>query len=751
MPARIVNSIPSGQTSTSLDLQSGDCFLLFFLCDAQYWGGLPDPETCLILDEPNATKTAISDSRHTKWLSQDKMATCYIHVGRITRGMHSASIVVPTGGSLYRGYVIRGTNGNFQSVDIRWNPQSWLPIAEYDEKWPNHPQHNFFATAFPYTVSVRGKNAIQLTRTSVNIFIWGAGIGAGPPSWTSLNNAPYGELIYKDAPGVLGDDGYALNLREISDGAIMEAPSYTYGTEDSSSVLSSEVEVWCGYYLFYDTTEDAGFPGDPPGEQTDDASATGGITQISAYVEATDVGNNDNDGPNATRTTQIGSYIEAIPADNDGNPEHATDITQAGAYVESTSANGAESTGVTQAGAYIESTTTDSADATSITHVGIYIEAIYTPADQTIRISQAFALVEARRYPRPIRISQAFALVEARRESSKPLPPPGAGDILHRPPEYQQAPPVPFNPADLLAKPGQALPDLPQYQQAPPAPLRPLQWVSAPIMQPIDMPPLPEAAPYESSAFPSAGRGDILSITQARVARSTLVDTLASTLDAQSAPVRGAAIGNNVAMINGVPAQTTEAAPVPGRIATYTNIGRTCKAIYAPEAQTPAAQKINSATDTAADTRLPAASPTTRINVVYPLLGGGALTSDITIALDQDGYREQIAAVLDALLQTTATIGYEAGEEPNTFHLYVIPGTVDAATLDGLTAQDLQLIGTADNQILRYNARDGIWQPASEPLALKGATLTANNQPTFEGEIRYNPLTGHLEMLVETA
>ena len=40
---------------------------------------------------------------------------------------------------------------------------------------------------------------------------------------------------------------------------------------------------------------------------------------------------------------------------------------------------------------------------------------------------------------------------------------------------------------------------------------------------------------------------------------------------------------------------------------------------------------------------MPPASPITRINVIYPLLGGGSLSSDISIALDDAGYTVLVA------------------------------------------------------------------------------------------------------------
>jgi hypothetical protein len=408
----------------------------------------------------------------------------------------------------------------------------------------------------------------------------------------------------------------------------------------------------------------------------------------------------------------------------------------------------------------------DGISATRLTQVGIYIEVLIDPTLNAVatRISQAFVLVEARRTAgyAAVRISQAFVLVEARRSTRGPFIPPDAGEILDRLPPYQQLPPVPLDrtqlppPAQIHTIEAPALPDQrpPQpvpapYQQEPPVPFRPLQWFSQPIMQPIDMPPLPEAEPMQPGEFPSRGRGDILGITRARVSRSNLVDALAATLDAQSTPVTGAAVGPNLAMIHGVPAQTTETAPVAGRTASYVNIGRASKAIYTPEAQTPAARKASSATDTAPAAVVQPANPATRIDVFYPLLGGGALTSDISIALDETGYRQAIAAVLDAIMQATVTIGYEEGSEPETIRLYVIPGAYDAATLDGLTVADLLLVGSAEGQIMRYNENVGQWRTASEPLSLAGVALAANNPPTQHGGFRYNPLTGHLEMLVD--
>jgi hypothetical protein len=80
-----------------------------------------------------------------------------------------------------------------------------------------------------------------------------------------------------------------------------------------------------------------------------------------------------------------------------------------------------------------------------------------------------------------------------------------------------------------------------------------------------------------------------------------------------------------------------------------------------------------------------------------------------------------------------------------------MPGAIDAATLDGLTVSELYLAGNAEGQILRYNETAGQWRPASEPLDFKGLNLATDETPEQHGGFRYNPLTKHLEMLVEVA
>ena len=162
-------------------------------------------------------------------------------------------------------------------------------------------------------------------------------------------------------------------------------------------------------------------------------------------------------------------------------------------------------------------------------------------------------------------------------------------------------------------------------------------------------------------------------------------------------------------------------------------------------------RKASSATDATTTIVLPPASPTTRINLIYPLLGSGSLASDLTITLDEIGYQATIATVLDAIMQSTVTIGYEEGTAPGTINLYIMPGDYDAATLDGLTVPELYLIGSAEGQILRYNETAGQWRTASEPLDFKGLNLSTDETPEQHGGFRYNPTTKHLEMLVEVA
>jgi hypothetical protein len=357
----------------------------------------------------------------------------------------------------------------------------------------------------------------------------------------------------------------------------------------------------------------------------------------------------------------------------------------------------------------------------------------------------------------------------------EPLPPPESGTTAPPPTPYRQEPPVPFDRTPLprpreirttdtqpyrqeppvpfdrtpLPRPGEIrTTDTQPYRQEPPVPFRPFQWFSRPAPS-SELAPLPEQEPRRPASQPTAPASNLLDRVIANQSRAVLVNTLASRLDAQPTIVKGTAVGHSLAMVNSVPAQTTETAPVAGRTATYVNVGRAARAIYKPEIQSPAAQKVSSATDAAPDTTLPAASPTKRINLIYPLLGSGTLASDLTISLDPAGYREQIAEVIDAILQDTVTIGFEQGVEPYTYNLYVIPGVIDAATLDGMTLTDLFLTGSAQNQVLRYNVEQGGWLPASDPLAFKGMHLVAADPPTQPGGFRYNTLTHHLELLVD--
>ena len=642
--------------------------------------------------------------RDSNWITRLNGDLCYLQVSYFTPGPHTITFKnvgnvnvganVPLAwGAVLRGASPVGTNRN----DADGYASKRTDINRYGEITGE-------TNTFPASVVSPQPDAILLSRSH----LWAHGAGTGSGAWCDLQGAPNGTTVW-EFPAQYDMDGRKVvsempwQIQRFTSATTVNMPSGTFGflLPRNDNVVQ---QTSTGFWVFYE--EDYYGGGGPDAEIT-------GVTQVGAYVESDDTGDGGEDGAMATRITQAGAYVEGAKT--------------------GTGADGALATGVTQIGGYIEAATSEGTDATAVTQIGLYIEAVIDP-------NYSAALV---------RISQAFTLVEARRVTITPAPPPATGDIPSRLPEYQQAPPVPFNPLDLpkVSTPTVSMPLLPQKG---PVPFGPIQWMAMPTPQPVSLPSLPESEPVQQYDPPSSGRGDILGITKARVSRSILMDALAATFDAQSIPVKGAAIGPNLALVNGVPAQTTEISPIAGRTATYTNIGRASMAVYAPEVQTPAAQKVNSATAATPTIVLPPASPTTRINVIYPLLGGGALSADLTIVIDEIGYQATIAAVLDAIMQSTVTIGYEEGAAPNTINLYVMPGTIDAATLDGLTVPELRLIGSAGGQILRYNETEAQWRPASEPLDFKGLNLSTDEPPDQHGGFRYNPLTKHLETVSYT-
>jgi hypothetical protein len=734
MQLRIVHTFTPGATSESVHIEPDDCLLLRFKPPfGQYSCYTPATEVVSIGERRARIYAWTYDWSATPgWFYS---TWCYLQIDRFTAGVHEIKFQPTDGSTLELGYVVRGASGG------GGRDRDYGTIGQSEHIDLYDPEYNYFYTQFPYRISSEDRpfdDKLILTLAGImgtqGLFI--------PPIFRGSSSLP----IELNQPPPYGEEispGYFLQI--VRGGYELPPPwppgGYTYTPHEPPTVTTSiTASTGAVIHWFYGNGDDHWdwYQG------TNERDITG-ITQLGMYLECVPA-DDDDSGPNATGMTQVGGYIEAI---TEGSAD-ATGVTQIGSYLEATSTDGPSATGITQIGAYLETTSSDGVDATGVTQIGAYIEAVVDPTYSAtlIRISQAFTLVEARRVI--VRVSQAFTLVEARRVPALPLPPPASGDIPSRLPEYQQALPVPFNPLDLpkVATPSVEMPLLPPKG---PAPFGPIQWISMPEAPPVSMPPLPESEPAQPYDLPSRGRADILGITKARIARSILVDALAATFDAQSIPVKGAAIGPNLALVNGVPAQTTETSPIAGRTATYTNIGRASMAIYAPEVQTPAAQKVNSATDATPTIVLPPASPTTRINVIYPLLGSGSLASDLTLALDEIGYRATIAAVLDAIMQSTVTIGYEEGAAPGAINLYVMPGAIDAATLDGLTVSELYLAGNAEGQILRYNETAGQWRPASEPLDFKGLNLATDETPEQHGGFRYNPLTKHLEMLVEVA
>ena len=763
--------------SVTLDLRSGDCFLLFYAGAEGEGNPSQPPDKYLHSDESSAafeTMHSPGQMDNQGWFDIYPL-TCCVRIGNITPGAHSITITPPEGRALHRGFVIRGTNGNLTYQEVRFRPDLFLPTAEYRDFWPGNPSLNTFSTAFPVQMSFPGHTALQLTW--LQAVIGPAAIPDNPLyAEIAFGSVPYGDPVIAYDPIAESTgwirSGYhqALCIRPVTNESVMQAPAYAWDVTYNPQNEPYAIQIQCVYWLFLESEESGA-----------DESGIYGVTQAGAYVEAPQI--DGADGHSAGKVTQTGAYVEANAADPD-----ATGVTQTGAYVETEPAD-PHAAGMTLAGAYVETEPADPG-AAGVTLAGVYIEATIDPAagQAELRISQAFALVEARRGAK-LRISQAFALVEARKTVSPPPVMPDSGDTGEPPPPYSQEPPTPFDrtwpprPGEIrtveplpppetgttapppapyrqeppvpfdrtpLPRPGEIrTTDTQPYRQAPPVPFRPFRWFSRPA--PVsDLAPLPERQAGQPATQPARPAGHFLDGVIANRSRAILVDALASRLDAQLAPVKGTAVGHNLAMVNSLPAQTTETAPVAGRTATYVNVGRAARAIYRPEIQPPAAQKVNRATDAEADTALPAASPTTQIHLIYPLLGSGTLASDLTISLDPAGYREQIAEVIDAILQDTVTIGFEQGIEPYTFHLYVVPGVIDAATLDGMAISDLLLIGSAQNQILRYNAEQGGWLPASEPFSFKGMHLNAGDPPTEPGGFRYNTLTYHLEVLVDT-
>ena len=170
MAVQIIQDIPAGQTSTTLDLRSGDCFLIFFKFPDGSWTELPSPEIYLQIDEKSARVDAITRlSSAPGWLYISDISVCYLHVSNLTPGTHTVTIIEPEGTILHRAYALRGTGGNLQLVRIGPNPYAFMPIAEYRRIWEAYPANEVFRTSFPWTVSFPGKTALQLTSTYIYI------------------------------------------------------------------------------------------------------------------------------------------------------------------------------------------------------------------------------------------------------------------------------------------------------------------------------------------------------------------------------------------------------------------------------------------------------------------------------------------------------------------------------------------------------------------------------------------------------
>ena len=245
---------------------------------------------------------------------------------------------------------------------------------------------------------------------------------------------------------------------------------------------------------------------------------------------------------------------------------------------------------------------------------------------------------------------------------------------------------------------------------------------------------------------------NIIDIVASRVSRDQTRGKLAETFKPQPTMAKGLVLGKQLAMIKGTPTTTTlDDDTLNQKIVEFSNIGRPALAVWSPG--TPSGLTPTSSGAAGTTISNPYVPTTRRVNTVGAIQGGADLGSgDLTLSLASDSIT---AALLSAVIVPSSTIDTEIVDDKLQFS--VIPGTMDADTVDGLHASEIMATvnqwpeGTITGDILRWDNVALEWVVEHEPFALAGAILTPLASMTaVEGATYYNATEKHLLVCTDT-
>ena len=244
---------------------------------------------------------------------------------------------------------------------------------------------------------------------------------------------------------------------------------------------------------------------------------------------------------------------------------------------------------------------------------------------------------------------------------------------------------------------------------------------------------------------------NIIDVVASRVSRNLTREKLASTFKPQPTTAKGLVLGKQLAMIKGTPTTTTlDDSDTVQTIVEFSNIGRPALAVWSPGTSSAAVTTSSGAAGTTVSN--PYVPTTRRVNTVLPIQGGGDLGSgDLTLSLADNSVT---AEILSAVIVPSSTIDTAIVDDKLEFS--VIPGTVDADTVDGLHASEIMAAinqwpnGTITGDVLRWDNVALEWVVAHEPISLAGAVMTPMASMTaVEGATYYSAATKHLLVYTE--
>jgi len=241
----------------------------------------------------------------------------------------------------------------------------------------------------------------------------------------------------------------------------------------------------------------------------------------------------------------------------------------------------------------------------------------------------------------------------------------------------------------------------------------------------------------------------IIDVVASRVSRDLTRTKLTNTFKAQPTTASGLVLGKQLAMINGTPTTTTlDDDDLTQTVVEFSNIGRPAMAVWAPGTGAGAVQSSSGSSGGGGTAISSPYVPTNRrVNTVLPLQGGGDLgTGDLTLSLAANSVT---AETLAAVIVPSDTVDTEIVDDKLEFN--VIPGAIDADTLDGYHAADIMAAvnqwpdGTITGDVLRWDANAEEWVVEHEPIALAGVIMAPQASMTeVEGATYYNATAKHL-------